>query len=411
MISNRKYRITTLISFSAVLFLFLFVTACNKEEADVTPPGTVTVTDIQALNGGAIINFKLPDDSDLLYVRAEYTNALGNQVFRASSRFAESIEIDGFNEAGDYPVYLYAVDQANNKSEAVEVTVSPYKSFIYLVQESITLVPDLGGVKINWENPAEKTVFVYLYYNNNQKENERILSSNNAEETFVIRGMDSVSYSFSVLVEDFNGNKTDKVFIDEIKPLFEQKIDKSTWTLEQSLSINGDAWEGETVNFWDDVVDTKESPADNSYFIINRDQNGGILNYPLDIVIDLNKKIILNRFVVWQRAYWYVDGNNGVSENYYYYQNENMRSFDIYASNDKQEWLLLGKFDIGDPKDEDGNIPSAKIQEAIDGHEFELDNTSGEFRYLKFSITGSFGSETNVYGSEITLFGLDNVDN
>jgi len=134
------------------------------------------------------------------------------------------------------------------------------------------------------------------------------------------------------------------------------------------------------------------------------------LNFPLDIVIDMNKQVVLNRFTVWQRAYWYSDAENqGVSANYYYYQGENMRSFDLWASNDLDEWLLLGRFDIGDPKDEDGNIPSVKIQEAIDGHEFTLDDISDPFRYLRFSITAGYGSETNVYGSEITLFGIDDV--
>lgn len=394
-----------------ILALSLGFSACEEDDdTDTTPPGIVSVESIEPTNGGAIINFSLPDDQDLLYVRAEYTNALGNEVFKVSSRFGTTIEIDGFNEEGTYPVRLYAVDESNNKSEPVHIDVNPLQSFIYLVQESISITPDLGGVKVHWENPWEKTVFVYVYANDGSKENERILSSNKDQEAFVIRGMDSVFYDFSVLVEDFNGNKTDKEFVDKIKPLFEQKIDKSSWELISSLSVDGNAWEGVTANFWDDVVDTKDSPADNSYFIINRDRNGGILNYPLDIVIDLNKNIVLNRFTVWQRAYWYEAGNNGVSATPYFYQNENMRSFNLYASNDKQEWLLLGKFDIGDPKDADGIIPPQKIQEAIDGHQFELSTATEAFRYLKFSITSSFGSETNVYGSEITLYGLDNVE-
>jgi len=396
---------------AATLMLLVSANSCTKEELDSTQPGPLLVLDVEPTNGGAIIKYQLPDDSDLLYVRAEYTNALGEDVFKVGSRYTNSVEIDGFIEAGTYTVHLYAVDQANNKSEATRIDINPLKSFIFLVQESIDLEPDLGGVKISWENPLQKTVFVYLYYDNGINEKERILSSGKTEETFVIRGMDSISYDFSVVVEDFEGNKTDKIFVDRLKPLFEEKIDKTPCTLVSTLSVDGNAWEGETVNFWDDVVDTKESPADNSYFIINRDNNGGTLNFPLDIVIDLNKQIILNRFVVWQRAFWYTDGSNGASDDYYYYQNENMRSFDLFASNDKQEWRLLGNFDIGDPKDEDGNIPADKIQEAIDGHEIELDETSEPFRYLKFSITSGYGSETNVCGSEITLYGLDNVGN
>ena len=50
------------------------------------------------------------------------------------------------------------------------------------------------------------------------------------------------------------------------------------------------------------------------------------------------------------------------------------------------------------------------IDEAANGHDFDLDGVSDKFRYLKFSITSNYGSDTYVHGSEITLYGLDNVD-
>ena len=60
------------------------------------------------------------------------------------------------------------------------------------------------------------------------------------------------------------------------------------------------------------------------------------------------------------------------------------RSFDIYVSNDKVEWQLLGNFDIGDPSDGSGNIPDEKIDEAAQGHDFNLEEVSPEFRFFKF---------------------------
>ena len=392
----------------SILFISLVILfGCKDDEnGDSTPPGSLSVEDITPTNGGGIISYLLPDDSDILFVRAEYTNSLGVDVYRVSSSHNNYIEIDGLNQNTPVLVRLFVVDENENLSQPVEVEFTPLPSFIYLVQETISITPDLGGVKLEWENVAEKTVYVHLHIVSDDNEEIRILSSNSSSENIFVRGLESVEMTFLTKVEDFDGNITDLEEKATLTPLFEEMIDKSTWTLVNQLSVNGNAWEGETTAFWDDVVDTAETNSDNSYFIIWRDQNGGTLNWPLDIVISLNKNVRVHRFKVWQRAFWY-GGPTGVP---YYYQEENMRSFDLFASNNLTDWTLLGQFDIGDPSDENGNIPQDFIDAAANGHDFNLDGVSDTFRYLKFSITSNYGSDTYVHGSEITLWGLDNVD-
>ena len=378
----------------------------DDENQDSTPPGSLTIENITPTNGGGIISYTLPNDSDILFVRAEYTNSLGIDVYRVSSSHNDSIEIDGLNQNTPVQVRLFVIDENENMSQPVEVEFTPLPSFIFLVQESISIAPELGGVKIGWDNIAEKTVYVHLHIVNGGEEEIRILSSNSASESIFVRGLESVEMTFLTKVEDFDGNITDLEEKATLTPLFEEMIDKSTWTLMSQLSVNGNAWEGETTAFWDDIVDTAETNSDNSYFIIWRDQNGGTLDWPLDIVINLNKNVRIHRFKVWQRAFWY-NGPTGIP---YYYQEENMRSFDLYASNNSVDWTLLGQFDIGDPSDENGNIPQDFIDAAADGHDFDLEGVSEKFNYLKFSITSNYGSDTYVHGSEITLWGLDNVD-
>lgn len=387
------------------IFLITLTFSCSKnEDVDSTPPGILSNISVVPTNGGGIISYSLPSDNDISYVRAEYTNSQGEEVFRVSSRYNTSVEINGLNQTTPIKVRLYVVDENENISDEVEIEFTPLESFIYLVQQSIEISPDLGGVKITWENIATKTVFVYVHILNGTDETIRILSSDNAEESLFIRGLDAVEMTFSTKVEDFDGNITDLQVVGNYTPLFEEKIEKNTWTLIASQSINGNAYEGRTVNFWDDIVDTVETDSDNSYFIATRENNGGSLNFPLDIVIDLNKNVKIKRFKLWQRAYWYQGG--GVT---YHYQEENLKSFNLYASNDAQSWDLLGEFDIGDPRDSAGNIPASAFQEAIDGHDFTLENTSEQFRYLKISITSNYGSTIITVGSEITLYGLDNL--
>jgi hypothetical protein len=398
-----KKQINKVLLFS--IFILATLIACsNNEDFDTTPPGILSNISVTPTNGGGIINYSLPSDDDILYVKAVYFNSQDEEVFRVSSKYNTFLEVNGLNQTSAVKVKLYVVDESENRSETVEIDFIPLKSFIFLVQESIAINPDLGGVKITWDNIASKTVFVYVHILDGANETIRILSSNNAQESIFIRGLASSELAFSTKVEDFDGNITELEETGKYTPLFEEKIDKSTWTLVSGQSINGDAYEGRTVNFWDDVVDTVETDADNSYFIATRENNGGSLNFPLDIVIDFNKNVKIQRFKVWQRAFWYNGG--GIT---YHYQEENIKSFNLYASSDSQTWNLLGQFDIGDPRDASGNIPTAAFQEAIDGHEFSLANTSEEFRYLKFEITSNYGSTQITVGSEITLFGLDNL--
>nr|WP_321411715.1 DUF4959 domain-containing protein [uncultured Carboxylicivirga sp.] len=395
--------------YNSILKIFVaLLTICGlwscedkTEDIDRIPPGTVSNVEITPLNGGAKITYELPKDEDILFVKAVYVNSLGQSVFKVSSFYSDVIEIDGFNDTDEHEVSLVVVDRSNNSSKEVRQNFTPLKSHIQLVQESMTLNPDFGGVRIEWENQSAKTVFTYFsYIDTVGNEITKILPSSKEEEKVVVRGMDTIRTECFIQVEDFYGNKTQKISKGDYTPLFEQEIDKTKWTLVNTLSVDGNAWEGQTEFLWDGVVDTKESNDDNSYCMISRSDNGGQLNYPLDIVIDMNANVVINRFVVWQRAYWY-----GNESEYYYYQSENFKSFNLYASNDLSNWELIGEYTIDDPKDEDGNVPADAITEAINGHGFELDEYPQPFRYLKFSVTENFGSEEYVNISELTLFG------
>lgn len=396
------------------LFLLVMVGfgSCNSDDEnnDVTPPGKLTVTEVIPTHGGAKIVYTLPDDNDILFVKAKYTTTLGQEVFKSASYYTDTIDLDGFNDTRAHQVALYVVDRNNNHSEAVSVEVTPFESYIYLVQENLILTAGFGEIKVDWENTEGKTVHVKIVYSSESGTDSTIFSSKLKVFNSSIRNLDSVDYTITSVVKDNYENSTGRNIEGVLKPRFEEKIDKSTWTLVPTLSVDANAWEGVTENFWDGVIDICTVADDNSYFMINRDDNGGSLNYPLDIVIDFNKQVVVNRFRVWQRAF---DYNNRTADNVsdipYYYQVENLRAFNLYASQDKETWILLGEFDIGDPKDEDGNVPAEAIQEAIDGHEFNLAEPSQPFRYLKFAITANYGSDTYVNGSEITLYGLDNM--
>ena len=130
---------------------------------------------------------------------------------------------------------------------------------------------------MTWNNPSNKTVYVYLNINNGSESETRILSSKSINPNIFVRGL-AISTDFSSRVEDVDGNTTGEKNLGTYTPLFEQKIEKNSWRLVSNLSIDGNAWEGRTTNFWDDIIDTAETNNDNSYFIIWRDRNSGTAN-------------------------------------------------------------------------------------------------------------------------------------
>ena len=67
-----------IIKILAILFIsFTTLFGCRDDEnQDSTPPGILTIENITPTNGGGIISYMLPNDSDILFVRAEYTLSL-----------------------------------------------------------------------------------------------------------------------------------------------------------------------------------------------------------------------------------------------------------------------------------------------------------------------------------------------
>ena len=128
-----------------LLFIFAAIISCSDhEDIDTSSPGMLSNVSVIPTNGGGIISYTLPSDDDILYVKAVYTNSQGEEVFRVSSKHNSTIEVNGLSQSTPVNVKLFVVDVNENISETVAIDFTPLESFIFLVQESIQITPDLG---------------------------------------------------------------------------------------------------------------------------------------------------------------------------------------------------------------------------------------------------------------------------
>ena len=86
-----KTLINRLFFIATIIFLTASMSCSKDDQGDTTPPDVLTVVSVTPTNGGGIITYDLPNDNDVLYVRAVYTNTNGVEVSRASSSYNNHI--------------------------------------------------------------------------------------------------------------------------------------------------------------------------------------------------------------------------------------------------------------------------------------------------------------------------------
>ncbi len=84
-------------------------------------PGVVSNIKVTNLAGAALITYTLPDNENLLYVKALYT-LNGQQKEVKVSMFQKKLLVEGFGNTEERNIELYAVSRSEVASEPVSVT-------------------------------------------------------------------------------------------------------------------------------------------------------------------------------------------------------------------------------------------------------------------------------------------------
>lgn len=113
------------------LLFWLCLTGCKRElvkepiDKDAATPGVVTNIKVVNTNGGATLTYTLPNDKDLLYVKAVYETSKGHQQEVKASYYTNSMKLPCFGDTLGHTVTLYAVSKSEIASAPVTVEVNP----------------------------------------------------------------------------------------------------------------------------------------------------------------------------------------------------------------------------------------------------------------------------------------------
>jgi len=132
-----------------IIYVIGLLYACQEESigqqpVDSNPPNPVTNVTVRNISGGAIIHYTLPDDEDLLYVKALYYLKDSIEIDTRASVYVDSLVVVGFGDMKERQVRLMAVDRSQNESSAVTVSISPLSPDVLNIGESLNLIQDFG---------------------------------------------------------------------------------------------------------------------------------------------------------------------------------------------------------------------------------------------------------------------------
>ncbi|GGC39282.1 hypothetical protein GCM10011386_34200 [Parapedobacter defluvii] len=219
-----------LLNISCYILASSFVWSCSdvrdwSDPVDKEAPGVVRDVAVRNVNGGAVISYTLPDDDDLLGVKAVYVlnDGVPREIY--SSAFKDSITLEGYADTEAFSVSLYAVDKSKNESLPVEVTINPLTPPIKLIRETLDISPTFGGVFATWDNPLNKEISVTLY--NRTPGGELTVFdtyySNASRGRYTFRGLTSEPQDLVVELRD-RWNNFARPLDTVLTPLFETEI-------------------------------------------------------------------------------------------------------------------------------------------------------------------------------------------
>ena len=390
-----------------ILFYYLLVGlafySCKENTIGQQPlhhntPDPVTDVQVQNIPGGAVLTYNLPDNEDLLYVKASYTLTNGEKSEQRSSLYNNGLIIEGFGDTLLHQVDVVAVDRSQNESAPVTVTIKPQTPPVWTIEESLQLVEDFGGVHAYWTNPTGAKISVVVLKKDANDEFvplETFYSESTVGEG-AARGLEAEEGEFQVYVRDKWLNRSKPQF-HTLTPIYERMLDKGSFL---AVNLPGDAaavggWEkhkmwdgqfGETLGY--------SSPGGGT--------NAGL---PHSVTIDLGVVARLSRIKVYQRT--------GNSDDYIFNEG-NPREFRVYGcetidmSGGWESWDLMMECESIKPSGYNRGMNSSDdVRRAKEGEDFECSPLNPKVRYIRLYVMSSWSGGSNFQIAELDIFGDD----
>ena len=312
------------ISFLIVATAAALLSSCGKDNVNVPHGSTavplpVTVSKVVNREGSSVIYFKLPDDKNIKFVRAEWTTDDGRTMDATASYYTDSLVVEGFKDACTADVRLYSVSTGNVASAPVQQSVSPRTPAYLAIAERMNVSPYFLGLRVDAENSTQARLSFYTYKRSVTRSTgwEEIgqIHTSTRKIDYRIGKQDTVETMFAVRIKDGFDHWSDyKEHL--LTPWWEEPCNKGIYSecrVHRLDEISGEYvfdsrcldWDGHQMHSWGGSQVAFANLWDNRKMVLaancyHTKTTGNKI--PQSFCINLGKAYTLSRALVWMRA-------------------------------------------------------------------------------------------------------------
>lgn len=151
--------------FTFLLTIVIFF-SCKEDEEIIfdADPSDVEIT-FEPFEGGAYMNYILPNNSEIYAIKAEYTDFTGKDIVLKGTCYSNRIKIFGFTEAEDQiPIKISLLDKDNNVSKSIIEYFNTKIHGSVEIFDGIKVKSNWDGFKIDYSTEKESNGFINIGY-------------------------------------------------------------------------------------------------------------------------------------------------------------------------------------------------------------------------------------------------------
>lgn len=388
---------------------FILFSCGDKDEMIFDGEISKDAISFEAVPGGALLRYSLPDNPDIFAIQAKYKNFKGETIVCKGTYDAESILLKGFiEEESNVPVEISTMDNKGNLSKSIEMSFSTLKCAASTFFDNLEVLTYWRGFRIRYSASGNPDGFVHvgkITMNPRTQENDTIIVKSFPinEGEYTIRfpeesNMETNKTDVFIWTEDFRGNIVKEKVFANIPASLDKLADPNDFSFSGSSYESTSKWNqfGKRYLFDGDkkgVFRAQQSFIGGYCFLSNKRA------VPGDWIIDLKEEKELSRM----KLYCPVNTDTWPSSIYrspiYYMPNRVI----AYGSTDGNEWDELGEFYqskyLPDNqkwcfacKDPAQKCLTLEEVEAADPISMNINfmMTEKKYRYLKFKVSEVF---------------------